>query len=242
MSILTNALTWPFLTPDVKLRLRHQRFDAEAAKRAGWALEVPDVAVKLVKAVDNRYKPGRDPGVRLVPVSPSGKYPPPSSSPLAAWYSHGAIEWDHQRVTVTGTKGSAAWAPDTGGLRRGFDAVEVFQARRRPPGSGHCLARVAAIATVGLAGHSPQRIMFLDAETRDLGWIPAAYFKEEDVIELARAVGIAYRSYAFTLAGFSSTQVWPPALYEAVFTRSARRVKFVGDELDPGNDWSAPRR
>jgi hypothetical protein len=190
--------------------------------------------------VDDPYKPGRDPDVRLVPVPPNGKYPPANStSPYAAWYSHGAIEWDHQRVTVTGTKGSAVWAPDAGGLRRGFDPVEVFQAGRRPPGSGHCLARVAAIATVGLAGHSLQRIVFLDAETRDLGWIPAPYFQEEDVIKLARAVGIAYRSYAFTLAGFSSTQVWPPALCDALFTRSARRVKFVGDELDAGNDWSS---
>ncbi|MEY9930784.1 hypothetical protein ABH926_005431 [Catenulispora sp. GP43] len=238
MSIFTNALTWPFLTSDVKLRLRHQRLDAAAGKRAGWALEVPDVAVKLVKAVDDPCKPGRDPGMRLVPVSSSAKYPPRySNSPFAAWYSHGAIEWDHHRVTVTGTRGSAAWAPDAGGLRRGFDAVEVFQAGRRPTGSGNCLARVAAIATVGLAGHGLRRIVFLDAETRDLGWIPASYFKEEDVIEFARAVGIAYRSYAFTLAGFSATQVWPPALCDALFTPSARRVKFVGDELDMGNDW-----
>ena len=242
MSIITNALTWPFLTPDVKLRLRHQRLDAEG-KRARWALEVPDVAVKLVKAIDERDKPGRDPGMRLVPVPPNGKptYHHPNT-PFAAWYSHGGVEWDHRRVTVTGTRDSAVWAPDAGGLRPGFDAVEVFKAGRRPPGSGHCLARVAAIATVGLAGHSLQRIVFLDAEARDLGWIPAPYFKEEDVIRFARAAGIAYRSYAFTLAGFSSALVSPLALCEALFTRSARRVKFVSDELDTGNDWlSGPK-
>lgn len=238
MSIFTNALTWPFLTPEVKLRLRHQRLDGEAGKRAGWALQIPDVAVQLVKAVDERDKSGRGPGMRLVPVPPSGKYPSRfPSSPYAAWYSSGALEWDHQRVTVTGNRGSAVWAPDAGGVRRGYDAIEVFQAGRRPPGSGDCLARVAAIATVGLAGHCLQRIVFLDAETRELGWIPAPYFPEEDLIEFARAVGIAYRSYAFTLAGFSSTRVWPVALCEALFTRSARRVKLVSDELDTGNDW-----
>ena len=238
MSIFTNALTWPFLTPDAKLRLRHQRLDAEAGKRAGWALEIPDVAVKLLKAVDEPDKRGRDPGMRLVPVSPSGKYPyPHSRTPFAAWYSYGAMEWDHQRVTVTGERGSATWAPDPGGLRPGFDAVEVFQAGRRPTGSGNCLARVAAIATVGLAGHGLRRIVFLDAEARDLGWVPAPHFKEEDVIKLARAAGIAYRSYAFTFAGFSSARVSPSALCDALFTRSARRVKFVSEEFDPGSDW-----
>lgn len=243
MSIFTNVLTWPFLTPDVKLQLRHQHFDAEAGKRAGWALRVPDVDVKLVKAVDDPDKRGRDPGLRLVPVPPNGKYPSPyTDAPFAAWYSRGAMEWDHQRVTVTGTRGSAVWAPAAGGLRRGFDAVEVFQAGRRPTGSGNCLARVAAIATVGLAGHGLRRIVFLDAEARDLGWIPAPYFNEDDVIKFARAAGIAYRSYAFTLARLSPSQVSPSALCEALFTRSARRVKFISDELDTGSDWvSDPR-
>lgn len=238
MSIFTNALTWPFLTPEVKLQLRHQSLDAKAGKRAGWALEIPDVAVELVKAVDEPYKPGRDPEMRLVPVPPKGKYPRPyPNSPFAAWYGNGAVEWDHRRVTVTGAKGSAVWAPDAGGVRRGFDAVAVFRAGRRPAGSGNCLVRVAAIATVGLAGHALRRIVFLDAEARDLGWVPAPHFKEEDVIEFARAAGIAYRSYAFTLKGFSSARVSPPALCDALFTQSARRVKFVSDELDTGSDW-----
>lgn len=243
MSKIANTLTWPFLPPDVKLQLRHRRLDAGADKREGWALQIPDVAVKLVKAVDGADRTGRDPGMRLVPVPPNGKYPSPYlNAPFAAWYSRGAIEWDHQRVTVTGTKGSAVWAPDVNGLRPGFDAVEVFQARRRPTGSGNCLSRVAAIATVGLAGHRLQRIVFLDAEARDLGWMPASYFNEDDVIKFARAVGVPYRSYAFTLAHVSSARVSPHALFEALFTQSARRVTFVSDEINTGNDWFADRK
>ena len=238
MSIIANALTWPFLTPGGKLHLRHQHLDGEADKRAGWALRVPGVAVELVKAADGPSKRGHDPGVRLVPVPPNGKYPSVyRSTLLATWYSQGAIEWDSRQVTVTGTKGSAIWAPDRGGFRPGFEPVEVFRAGRRPMGSGNCLARVAAIATVGLAGRSLQRIVFLDAETRDLGWLPACYFREDDVIGFARAVGIAYRSYAFTFERFSSAQVSPSMLCEALFTRSARWVKFVNDELNTGNDW-----
>jgi hypothetical protein len=238
MSLLANALTWPFLTPGGKLQLRHQHLDAKAEKRAGWALQIPGVSVHLAKAVDGPRKPGPDPGVRLVPVPPRGKYPFPYRSTLfATWYSQGAIEWDRQHVTVTGTKGSAAWAPDHGGLRPGFEALEVFRAGRRPAGSGYCLARVAAIATVGLAGRSLQRIVFLDAATRGLGWLPAYYFHEDDVIGFAGAAGIAYRSYAFTFEHFSSMQVSPSMLCDALFTRSARWVKFVDDELSAGHDW-----
>ena len=243
MSKIANALTWPFLPPDVKLQLRHRRLDAGADKRAGWALQIPDVAVNLVKAVDDADRSGRDPGMRLVPVPPNGKYPSPYlNAPFAAWYSHGAIEWDHQRVTVTGTKGSAVWAPDLNGLRPGFDAVEVFQARRRPTGSGHCLSgwppsRPWASPATGFSGSCssmPRHGISAGCRRR--------YFNEDDVIKFARAVGVPYRSYAFTLARVSSARVSPHALFEALFTQSARRVTFVSDEVNTGNDWFSDRK
>jgi RNA polymerase sigma-70 factor (sigma-E family) len=53
MSRLTNALARPFMPPDVRLRLRHQRLDEEAARRRGWILRAPEVSVTLVKAVDS---------------------------------------------------------------------------------------------------------------------------------------------------------------------------------------------
>jgi hypothetical protein len=236
MSKFTIALARPFLPPEtrLRLRLRHQRLDAEAGKRAGWRLRIPEVTVTLVKAVDSSG-PGR--GMRLVPtLSGNVGY-------QARWCRLGAMEWDHRRVTIIGDLGRGVWAPDAGGLRPGFDPVEVRQAGRRPTGTGECLDRLAAIATVGLAGHVLQRIVFLDGEARELGWIPAPYFAEADVIRFAQAAGIPYRGYAFTFAGFSSTRVSPPELCEALFTRSARRMKLISDELDAGDDWfSDPSR
>ncbi|MBS2551518.1 hypothetical protein KGQ19_32085 [Catenulispora sp. NL8] len=234
MSRIKLALARPFMTPDTRLLLRHQRLDAEAGKRAGWALQIPDVEVRLVTAVNKR---GPDLGKWLVPQSKGKRgvrYT--GDTAIGRWYRHGAMKWDHQRVTIAGSNGTGVWLPETGGLLPGFDAVEVFQAHRRPTGSGECRSRIAAIATVGLAGRALQRIVFLDAEARELGWIPAPYFAEDDVMKFAQAAGIAYRRYAFTLARFSSARVSPTQLCEALFTRSALRVKLMSEEFST-NDW-----
>ncbi len=49
--------------------------------------------------------------------------------------------------------------------------------------------------------------------------------------------GAVYRSYTFTRARFSSVQVSPAELREALFTRSARRVKHVTSEFEDIARW-----
>ncbi|ACU70924.1 hypothetical protein Caci_2004 [Catenulispora acidiphila DSM 44928] len=251
MSKLTTTLLWPFLAPDVRLRLRHQRLDAEAPKRAGWALQIPEVKVTRVKAVDGALDgtgggPGSRRGMRLTPVAPSPwkqQQTMVGTRPIDRWLRSGAMEWDGRRVTIAGSLRTGTWIPREGGLIPDFDAAEVARAGRRPFGTGECERHLAAIATVGLAGRHLKRIVFLDAEARELGWIPAPYFAQDDVIRFAQAAGIAYRSYAFTFAGYSSTRLSPEKLCEALFTRSARRVKLMGDGASDESDWlSDPTR
>jgi len=236
MSEFKTALLRPFLPPDVRLRLRHQRLDADATKRSYRYLATADLDVTLVKAVDGS---GAGRGMRLVPEAPPGMAGTrsPGKTERGRWYWYGAVEWDYQHITVVGTKSEGVWEPASGGLRPGFDAVEIFQAGRRPPGCGECLKPVAAIVTVGLTGRHMQRVYFLDAESRSLGHIPAPGFAEDDLVRLAEAAGIAYRRYAFTLARFASLRVLPPGLCEALFTRSARRAKLVREEVEVVDDW-----
>lgn len=233
-----EILLRPFLPRDVRLRLRHQRIDGEASKRTGYILATPDLAVTLVKAVDGR-EPGR--GMRLVPKPPNGwratRY---GTTEWGQWYTFGAVEWDGRHITVIDARRSVGgWRPTPGGLRPGFDAVEIFRAGARPAGSGECLDRVAAVVTVGLAGRHLQRILLLDEEARELLSIPARGFVEADLVRFAEAAGICYRSYAFTLAKFASLRASPSALCEALFPRSARRAKLAISEFEFGvvDDW-----
>ena len=86
------------------------------------------------------------------------------------------------------------------------------------------------------------RVVFLDEESRDLGWVPAPGFVEDDLVAFAQAAGVAYRSYALTLGKFSSLRVSPSALCETLFTRSARRVRLVGDQFESVEGWYSERR
>lgn len=236
MPKLKDALAWPFMAPEDRLRLRHQRMDAEAAKRRGWALQMEDISVTLVTAVEGSVAGGDE--LRLAPAGHGGGvHVSFAGTALDRWFKMGSMEWDALRIRISGDYGTGVWYPETGGLRPGFDAAEILRAGHRPIGSGECLRRVAAIATVGLAGRHIQRILFLDAEARELAWLPAKYFAEDDIIRLAQAAGIAYRRYAFTFARYSSTQISPRGLCEVLFPRSARRVKVVSEDLDAETNW-----
>lgn len=235
--MLKHILMWPFLPREVRLRLRHQHLDGEASKRTAYLLATPDIAVTLLRAADS-HTPGR--GMRLVPTLSAYSRPAAriGTTELGRWYRCGAMEWDGERVTVVGPRRpNGEWMPTPGGLLPGFDAVEVFGAGGRPTGSGECRDRIAAIATVGLVGRHLQRILFLDEEARELASIPAQGFAEDDLLRFAEAAGIAYRSYAFAMRNFSSLRVSPGRLCEALFTRSALRVKLVSDDLDDTTNW-----
>lgn len=237
MGELRTLLMWPFLPADARLRLRQQRYDAEAANRAPWVLETPDLSVTLITGVEGGT-PGR--GMSLRPTPPPGIDRAWSNAlERRWWYAYGAIEWDGLAVAVVGERigRDVRWEPTPGGLRPGFDAVEVFEARRRPTTSGECPDRIAAIATVGPKGHHVQRIYFLDEEARDLGWVPGSGFAEEDVMRFAAAAGIAYRRYAFTFAKFSTLRVTPSRLCEVLFVRSARRARLVGEVGESPEGW-----
>jgi hypothetical protein len=99
-----------------------------------------------------------------------------------------------------------------------------------------CLPELIAVLCgrpgFGLAGRHLQRIIILDPEARSLGWIPALGLAQDDLIELTKAAGISYRSYGITLARFTSLQVSPSALCEALFVHSAAQVKLVGGEIE----------
>lgn len=225
---LRSFLLRPLLPADTRLRLRQQRYDEEAANKSHWILTTPDLAVTCAVSVD-----GRGSGEN---VGAASRLPP--SKPWRQGYRYPCqVSWNGQKVGVTGWRGTVTqfvqWSPEPGGLREGFDPADVARAGVRPTTSGECPSRIAAIAAVGLAGHHVSRVYFLDAESRDLGWIPAPGLTEDNLVQVAEAAGIAYRRYVLTLAKFSSLRVMPDGLCEILFPRSARRVRLA----EEGDDW-----
>lgn len=247
MSEFLRALMRPLLPPDVRQRLKHQRLEAESANRHSYLFTTPGISVTLVKAVDAASADAEP--RRLIPARPSGDRSRATSSrpnsydetPIGQWYASGGLHWSGGSLSVTGPRGQGIWYPARGGLRPGFEVAEIFQAGQRPVGTGECHFGVAALAAVGLAGRHLQRIIILDPEARSLGWIPTLGLAENDLIELTKAAGISYRSYGITLARFTSLQVSPAGLCEALFVRSAVRVKLVSKEIETQENWFASR-
>lgn len=249
MSELLRALVRPFLPSETRLRLKHQRLEAEATNRHSYLFKTPGISVKLVKAVDAAGAEAGAQPRRLVPTRPGGNRGRatsgrPSSydgTPVGQWYAFGGLRWSGRTLSVTGPRGTGIWHPAPGGLRPGFEVEEIFQGGQRPLGTGECHFGVAALITVGLAGRHLQRIFILDPEARSLGWIPTFGLAENDLIEFTKAAGISYRSYGITLSGFTSLQASPAALCEALFVRSAVQVKVVGEDIESQASWFANR-
>ena len=206
-SRLRYVLARPFLPPDARLRLRQQHRDELADEDVRAVLSEQGVSVRSAAAAAGGWTSGS-----------------------TRWPALGSVDWDGSRLRMVGASGrSAEWYPVSGGLRPGFDAVEVSAARFRPPTSGECPGRVAAVAAVGLAGHRVCRVYFLDAESRSLSWIPVAAFAEDHHTRLAKMAGVEYHQYELTLAGYSSARVSPAGLCEALFPSSVRQVKLTSE-------------
>lgn len=216
---LKAFLMRPLLPEDTRIRLRQQCYDAEAANRSRRILTTPDLAVTIAVAVD-----GAGTGDNATP-----------------WSSYRSAIWNGQKVVVPGWRGKATsvqWFPQPGGFLPGFDPADVARAGVRPAPSGECPSRIAAIATVGLAGHHVSRLYFLDAECHDLLHSCTRLSPEiergleDDLISVADSAGIAYRRYALTLARYSSLRVSPEKVCDVLFPRSARRVRLGSEEED----------
>ena len=244
MSKIANTLTWPFLPPDVKLQLRHRRLDAGADKRAGWALQIPDVAVKLVKAVDDADRAGRDPGMRLVPV-PAQREVPVSLSQRAV--RRVVQPWRDRVGTI-----SASRSPEPRVLLCGRPTSMVCDGGSTPSRCSRLAVGRPARATACL-GWLPSRPWVWPAtgfsgscSSMPRHGISAGCRRPTSMRTTSSSSrgpsASPYRSYAFTLAHVSSARVSPHALFEALFTQSARRVTFVSDEVNTGNDWFSDRK
>ena len=249
MSEFLRGLMRPFLPQDARLRLKHQRLEAEGINRHSYLFKTPGISVTLVNAVDAAGAKADAQPRQLLPTRPSGSRSRAASSrptlydetPVGEWYASGGLQWSGRSLSVTGPRGKGIWYPAPGGLRPGFEVEEIFQAGQRPVGTGECHFGVAALIAVGLAGRHLQRIIILDPEARSLGWIPTLGQAEDDLIEFTKAAGISYRSYGITLARFTSLQVSPSALCEALFVRSAVHVKLVSEEIETQESWFASR-
>jgi hypothetical protein len=223
MPELIPRLMAPFLPVETRCRLRQQRFDAEAAKKAVRLLALPGVSVTVLRSTTGS-RSWRD--ASLVPTSAfshAGEW----------WFTKGALGWDGNLLTVTGTHDSSpSWPTAQGGVRPGFGAEEVALAGFRPVGSGECPGSVVEIASVGLQGHPARRLYFLDEESHHLTMTPARGFTEEQLSDFAHHAGVAFRTYALTTGGVTT----PDAMCEVLFPRSARRRPVIG-ESNASAEW-----
>lgn len=245
---LRSFITWLAAPPETKYRLDQQHLDVEAAKMAARVLATPGLSVTLRKAVDNRQS---GPPL-LIKASSNSSFSPPKElrsvysnararADLERWYTTAEIAWDGTHLNATGNFGRPrSWQPVRNGLRPGTDAAEVFQTRQRATASGECPTEVAAMATVGMAGYLPNRVCFLDEESRELSWFSMVGFIEDDMMRIAAAAGIAYRSYTLAMGGFSAMNLTPDDFCEALFPPNATRTLLVSYDLHKGWWWRRP--
>lgn len=223
MPELIPRLIVPFLPVETRYRLRQQRIDVEAAEKAVRILTLAGVSVTVLQSTT---------GVRS--WRETSLVPTPAFRHMYAWWSaNGGLRWDGTLLTATGDKDSSAgWPTIQGGVQPGFGAAEVAQAGGRPVSSGECPSSVAEIAAVGMKGHPPRRLYFLDEESRHLTMTPALGFTEEKLADFANHAGVVFRTYALTTGGLTS----PDAMCEVLFPRSARR-RLVVSESSPAAEW-----
>ncbi|OLE20033.1 MAG: hypothetical protein AUG49_26260 [Catenulispora sp. 13_1_20CM_3_70_7] len=224
MSELVRRLMTPFLPEDVYHRLRQQRLDAEAARRAVRVLTLTGVSVTVVNSSVG-IRSGR--AAELVPRS-GLRYV------HSTWLDYGKLSWDGTGVTAVGDNNSEGrWLVREGGVKPGFGAEEVARARLRPVTSGECPASVAEIAAVGLEGRPIRRLYLLDEESRRLTLLPARGLTEDRIAAFANDAGLGFRAYSITTGG----RVHPDVLCDDVlFPRSSRQVRLVR-RLSEDAEW-----
>lgn len=224
MSELRLRLVTPFLREDVRHRVRQQRLDAEAARRAVRVLAVPGVSVTVVNSSAGVRSETR---AELVPTSGLSHLRSP-------WLDYGKLSWDGTRITAVGGNGlEGRWLVRDSGVKPGFGAEEVARAGLRPMTSGNCPASVAEIAAVGLGDRAIRRLYLLDEESRRLTMLPARGLAEDHIAAFADDAGLRFRVYSIIAGG----RVSPNVLCDDVlFPRSSRQVRLVR-RLSEDADW-----
>jgi hypothetical protein len=225
--LLRRAMT-PFLPVEARYRLRQQRIDVEAARVALRVLETDGISANVLGTAFLERPATRRP---TATSSVSRQQP--------GWFDHGRLQWDGTSIFVMGEYvAGSRWRPQRGGLRPGFGADEVSEARRRPVGSGECPEKVAAIAVVALQGHALRRVYLLDEESHSLAATPMQGLSGQDLVALADSAGVAFHAYSLATGNplVPLGSVPPDVLCDALFPRSARRLK-VANRFEEANDW-----
>ncbi|WP_194894398.1 hypothetical protein [Catenulispora pinisilvae] len=243
---LRSLFTWLAAPPETKYRMTQQNLDLQAAKKTARVLSTPGLSVTSRKAVD-----GKEPGPpSRIKASANGSYSPPKGagftypngrSELRSWYLSAEIVWDGKALTATGNFGRPrTWEPAPKGLRPGTDAAEIFRHGSRPMTSGECPTQIAAIATVGLSGYELNRVVFLDEDARELSRFSMVGFTEDDMMRIAAAAGIAYRSYILAIGGYSTMKLGLSDFCEALFPHNAAHSLLLSYDLQESGWWRRP--